>query len=324
MEELLFKELRESNKIIQTKLDEEQKKECYNLLAATTEKVLELCNLARKEGLLALEEETQNLEELQNEKHLKSMMMLIVDGTDPELVEEISTARMFASNMQGAEELNYLIMLMGCLSLQRGENPRIIEEKLLALLPEEAVDVYRERQKIKETKKESTTDSLERYYQGEIAVQPEDAFYYEVKIADYAIRTIDDRGIQRVLRDIDNCDITIAMKGLSGEARRRLLQGMSKRLATMIIEDMEFMGPVRMKDVVLSISKIYGVIVRLLSVGDIVSADGDALCLFSKIFTEKERESRNVKKIEAENELYLMMKEYNSSKNRIVDITWTE
>lgn len=324
MEELLFKELRESNKMIQTKLDEEQKKECYNLLAATTEKVLELCNLARKEGLLALEEETQNLEELQNEKHLKSMMMLIVDGTDPELVEEISTARMFASNMQGAEELNYLIMLMGCLSLQRGENPRIIEEKLLALLPEEAVDVYRERQKIKETKKESITDSLERYYQGEIAAQPEDAFYFEVKIADYAIRTLDNRGIQRVLRDVDNCDITIAMKGLSGEARRRLLQGMSKRLAAMIIEDMEYMGPVRMKDVVLSISKIYGVIVRLLSVGDIVSADGDALCLFSKIFTEKERESRNVKKIEAENELYLLMKEYNSSKNRIVDITWTE
>ena len=324
MEELLFKELRESNKIIQTKLDEEQKKECYNLLAATTEKVLELCNLARKEGLLALEEETQNLEELQNEKHLKSMMMLIVDGTDPELVEEISTARMFASNMQGAEELNYLIMLMGCLSLQRGENPRIIEEKLLALLPEEAVDVYRERQKKREAEEVLSVDSMEKYYQGGIAVRPEDAFYYEVKIADYAIRTIDDRGIQRVLRDIDNCDITIAMKGLSGEARRRLLQGMSKRLATMIIEDMEFMGPVRMKDVVLSISKIYGVIVRLLSVGDIVSADGDALCLFSKIFTEKERESRNVKKIEAENELYLMMKEYNSSKNRIVDITWTE
>ena len=89
MEELLFKELRESNKMIQTKLNEEQKKECYNLLAATTEKVLELCNLARKEGLLALEEETQNLEELQNEKHLKSMMMLIVDGTDPELVRGI-------------------------------------------------------------------------------------------------------------------------------------------------------------------------------------------------------------------------------------------
>ena len=324
MEELLFKELRESNKMIQTKLDEEQKKECYNLLAATTEKVLELCNLARKEGLLALEEETQNLEELQNEKHLKSMMMLIVDGTDPELVEEISTARMFASNMQGAEELNYLIMLIGCLSLQRGENPRIIEEKLLALLPKEAVDVYRERQKKKEAEEVLSVDSMEKYYQGGIAVQPEDAFYYEVKIADYAIRTIDDRGIQRVLRDVDNCDITIAMKGLSGEARRRLLQGMSKRLAAMIIEDMEFMGPVRMKDVVLSISKIYGVIVRLLSVGDIVSADGDALCLFSKIFTEKEREARNVKKIEAENELYLLMKEYNAGKNRIVDIKWTE
>ena len=63
------------------------------------------------------------------------------------------------------------------------------------------------------------------------------------------ILLLDDRAIQRVLRDVDNGDLAIAMKGSNEEVQNAIFNNMSKRLSAMIKEDMEFMGPVRMKDV---------------------------------------------------------------------------
>ena len=58
------------------------------------------------------------------------------------------------------------------------------------------------------------------------------------------ILLLDDRAIQRVLRDVDNNDLAIACKGSTEEVQNAIFSNMSKRLAEMIREDMEFMGPV--------------------------------------------------------------------------------
>ena len=63
------------------------------------------------------------------------------------------------------------------------------------------------------------------------------------------ILLLDDRAIQRVLRDVDNNDLGIALKGANEEVQNVIFKNLSKRLSAMIKEDMEFMGPVRMKDV---------------------------------------------------------------------------
>ena len=63
------------------------------------------------------------------------------------------------------------------------------------------------------------------------------------------ILLLDDRAIQRVLRDVDNNDLAVALKGANEEVQNVIFKNLSKRLAAMIREDMEFMGPVRMKDV---------------------------------------------------------------------------
>lgn len=60
---------------------------------------------------------------------------------------------------------------------------------------------------------------------------------------------LDDRAIQRVLRDVDNNDLALALKGSNEQVQGAIFNNLSKRLAVMIKEDMEFMGPVRMKDV---------------------------------------------------------------------------
>ena len=74
---------------------------------------------------------------------------------------------------------------------------------------------------------------------------------------------MDDRAIQRVLRDVDNNDLALALKGGNEQVQTSIFNNLSKRLAVMIKEDMEFMGPVRMKDVEEAQQKIVGVIRRL-------------------------------------------------------------
>ena len=89
------------------------------------------------------------------------------------------------------------------------------------------------------------------------------------------ILSLDDRTIQRVLRDVDNADLGIALKSANEEVRNVIFNNLSKRLATMIQEDMDFMGPVRMKDVEEAQQKLVNVIRKLEDAGEIVIARGD-------------------------------------------------
>ncbi len=88
------------------------------------------------------------------------------------------------------------------------------------------------------------------------------------------ILLLDDRAIQRVLRDVDNNDLSIALKGSNEEVQNAIFKNLSKRLAAMIKEDMEFMGPVRMKDVEEAQQKIVGVIRKLEDSAEIVISRG--------------------------------------------------
>ena len=65
------------------------------------------------------------------------------------------------------------------------------------------------------------------------------------------------------------------MKGATEEVQNVILNNLSKRLAVMIKEDMEYMGPVRMKDVEEAQQKIVGVIRQLEEAGEIVIAKGE-------------------------------------------------
>ena len=88
------------------------------------------------------------------------------------------------------------------------------------------------------------------------------------------ILLLDDRAIQRVLRDVDNADLELALKSSTEEVQNVIFRNLSKRLASMIKEDMEFMGPVRMKDVEEAQQKIVGIIRRLEDSAEIVISRG--------------------------------------------------
>ena len=88
------------------------------------------------------------------------------------------------------------------------------------------------------------------------------------------ILLLDDRAIQRVLRDVDNADLGVALKAANEEVQNVIFKNLSKRLAAMIKEDMEFMGPVRMKDVEEAQQKVVSVIRELEDSGEIVISRG--------------------------------------------------
>lgn len=88
------------------------------------------------------------------------------------------------------------------------------------------------------------------------------------------ILLLDDRAIQRVLRDVDNGDLGTALKSANEEVQNVIFKNMSKRLSAMIKEDMEFMGPVRMKDVEEAQQKIVAIIRKLEEAGEIVISRG--------------------------------------------------
>ena len=88
------------------------------------------------------------------------------------------------------------------------------------------------------------------------------------------ILSLDDKSIQRVLREVDNSELAMALKGSNEEVQNVIFKNLSTRLAAMIKEDIEFMGPVRMKDVEEAQQKIVGVIRKLEDAGEIVISRG--------------------------------------------------
>ena len=88
------------------------------------------------------------------------------------------------------------------------------------------------------------------------------------------IVTLDNRSVQRFLREVDNNDLALALKTASEEVNRVIFSNISKRLQDMLKEDMEFMGPVRLRDVEDAQQKIVNIIRRLEDAGEIVVSRG--------------------------------------------------
>ena len=84
------------------------------------------------------------------------------------------------------------------------------------------------------------------------------------------IRMLDDKSIQRLMKDIDNSEVALALKMASEELKDKFLSNVSTRGAEVIKEDMEFMGPVRVSDVEAAQQRIVDIVRRLEDSGEIV------------------------------------------------------
>ncbi|MBY0310455.1 MAG: flagellar motor switch protein FliG [Phycisphaerales bacterium] len=86
------------------------------------------------------------------------------------------------------------------------------------------------------------------------------------------ILKVDDKGIQGILKEIDNDELGLALKTASTDLQQKIFKNMSERAATLIKEDMQYMGPVRVSDVESAQQRIVDIVRRLEDAGEIIIA----------------------------------------------------
>jgi hypothetical protein len=332
--EILYSEVRAANMAVKEieAADSARAKAGTKMLFDAVKMMEELSCAARKEGLLYLEEATCDMDKSGANGYLSQMILLIVDGTEPEIVEEIGTAKYFASCVSGYEALLLIAYVWGALSIQAGANPRVLEQQLLSIMPESVCAAYEKKREEEEKAEEEAGKAagehknvvdmslVEKYSTGESPIKFGEDAYFITRIMDYLFREgMEDRVVQRVLRDIDNSDLTLIMKALSGEARGHIFNNLSQRLAVMIAQDIEYMGRVPLNEITEAEYKVLRVIVKLYARGEIVVRDGAMIENFAKVIgISFESRKQNEKLNTAENELEKLVNEYMTRDRRLI------
>lgn len=81
---------------------------------------------------------------------------------------------------------------------------------------------------------------------------------------------VNDKGIQSVLKEVDNDELALALKTASESLREKIFANMSERAASLIQEDMQYMGPVRVSDVEAAQQRIVDIVRRLEESGELI------------------------------------------------------
>lgn len=84
------------------------------------------------------------------------------------------------------------------------------------------------------------------------------------------INLVNDKGIQSVLKEVDNDELALALKTASEGLAEKIFANMSERAAGLIKEDMQFMGPVRVSDVEAAQQRVVDIVRRLEESGEVV------------------------------------------------------
>jgi flagellar motor switch protein FliG len=85
---------------------------------------------------------------------------------------------------------------------------------------------------------------------------------------------LDDRAIQRLLREVDSKELALAMKAASDVLKDRIMSAMSQRAVTALKEEIDFLGPVKLRDVETAQGTIVGKVRQLEEAGEIVVSSG--------------------------------------------------
>jgi len=202
------------------------------------DRAISFSDTARKEGLLALEEASEGLDlnDVTQEFLLQSIM-LVLDGTDPDLVAEIGMNRIVANSFSSFEGFVVLMYYKAALMIQSGVNPRVIEEYLKSLMPDFVRKVLSQKDCEKELTKASKEIEDDKELILSLCIDDKEINEKDHSIVNQTAMTLmelSDREMQRILRDTDNIDLIMVMKGLPGKARTRIFDNVSNRLGIML------------------------------------------------------------------------------------------
>ena len=296
MNQIFFIELK--NKCDEIKNDTNNP-EKINQVIKTYDTILHFSNMARQRGLLVLEEEAEKLDK-DNEAELffRFMVMLVLDGTEPAIIEEAGMNRCLAFNFPSYDGLINLMYFKGAVMIQAGSNLTASRCFLETMMPLNILEVLRQR-KHENILPEAYGQVNER---DNLIVRlcrenGETSEHGHSIIGQLAIITgnLSDNGVQRILRETDNNTLSVAMKGLPGAARKKFFDNLSPRLGNMVAEDMVFMGPVRLRDVEESCARIMKIYIKLSDSGEIISTGTEDAKLVLDIYETAQKQNKEIK-----------------------------
>ena len=219
--------------------------------------IMHFQNVARKEGLLALEEEGKKLDiDDVTQEYFHFLLLLIVDGMEAELLSEIGMNRYIGLCLPSYDGLICLMYYRAGRMIQEGENPHVIDTYIRSMLPLSVLKKLELRDQIFSEKIAQTEvqDKIRKLCEDGNEIDEGD--HSVVNQTAMALLALSDGDIQRLLREVDNSEIAIAMKALPGKARARIFDNLSQKLGLLLADDMAAIGPVRLSDAEESCTKI--------------------------------------------------------------------
>ncbi len=205
---------------------------------------------------------------------LKYAYYLLIMGETKDNALEIIRYRYISDKAEGHTALMEIITLFAINGIYDEYNPRIIEELLLAMLPADLAERYRNG-----IREELEEEYEKKYYEESRAIRsntmaaeyiieepdkldtPES---YVMHLFRYTMENMEDVDIQRVLHRITHCALNVALKGTSAKVRSRVFNNMPAQEAKTCMEDMDYMGPVRLVDVLEAQHEILCTIIKMI------------------------------------------------------------
>lgn len=230
---------------------EVDKEKCIPLI----EEIMRLSETARKQGLLILEDDLHTIKD----PYLKMGIRLVIDGTEPELVEEILDRIIFFSNAASERVLEYCIMRTGILAIQTGNNPHILHHQLYAYIGMEFIDEYLELLDVEPEPRELMVNS--NFVPLDLSLE-----------FNYLFTRLDDFSIQRMLREIDLAVLVYALANVSIECEEKILKNISSRAAYILAEDRQIRS-IGLEDCVENQKMILDLYERLVEMGEIIRVE---------------------------------------------------
>ena len=219
---------------------------------STMTNALFLSEKARHEGLLALEDILhERLGKNANRRDVFELgMRLVLDGTEGSVISSILENLIFMEKNGKTARLKEM-QKEAVLSIQRGENSRIIALRMYSLVGDDELDDVLEA--IKGTCLANAIG---------LEIEPEFFSFEDIVL-------LSDRDIQKVLRSIGSETLAKALKGSSQKMTNIVLRNMTRRAAEMIEGDMDYMGPLKKNELDKTQHIIVSEIKRLIDLGEI-------------------------------------------------------
>jgi AraC family transcriptional regulator len=243
------------NILNKTSCSTEDKLKCLQVLDI----IITLSKKAHREGLLSLESEVSNHYPFLLQKGLD----LLLYGTEPFELRALLDNYIHTGNFTGKELLSRILIKEGIMSIQIGEYPWVVREKLSSFFGEDFSEEINRHFETDSTNKAAKINRLVREIEN---LKP---YSEATSLLENELKKLDKRSMQRVLREVDIVELAIGIKGASGAIQCKIFEGLPRNSVLILIEIYELIGDIKVPEIVDAQSRIIGQIKKLKADGEI-------------------------------------------------------